>query len=282
MGLGEVGLPPKKPHIYLSDLNDVLRYVEKVAAAHHSSLSTSPSATSDPFSLISDLPLQSHSYFLPFRDSLRSPDPIFSLLSSLLHYAYTIDLADESIPEADEKGGGGEERAGRFALETAIFDLWSQLLHIPLFSAVKGTPTHFTLSSSTLDGQLYNSHRPTCYTISITEDEEEIQREVSFARSLSDWLKIKLDNNIQRCQWMLRTIRSIDSKIQTSSSPSSSSSSSPRSLKWCIDANTAWTPEIALKMLDEVLQPYLQSIYMVEQPFPVWGHGCSKEEEIEV
>ena len=36
-----------------------------------------------------------------------------------------------------------------------------------------------------------------------------------------------------------------------------------------MDANCAWTPEIAVEMLEHVLIPHKRRIFMVEQPFPV-------------
>jgi L-alanine-DL-glutamate epimerase-like enolase superfamily enzyme len=41
-----------------------------------------------------------------------------------------------------------------------------------------------------------------------------------------------------------------------------------KNAQYAIDANSDWTPEVALQFLD-ILRPIKKFIFMIEQPFPV-------------
>jgi hypothetical protein len=266
-GFGEVGLPPKKKGIYFSDLTDVLKFMTSVTENYHNIVlqqtqQAFPSThhqqdvfqlSPDPFLVIENLP---NHYFTPLRSAPTPPDidnGFINGLRWLLWCVYTTDV------------GEGEGRAGRFAVETAVLDLWCKLLHLPLIVGVYGdtiTPYKESISTTTpTESPHYNTRKSTCYTVSLSENLEQIEAETRFGREKSDWLKIKLNSNLKQSSLILQTIARVDASVK--------SISPHRHLKWCIDANTSWSPQICKEMLREVLPPYFGVIRVVEQPFPI-------------
>ncbi|GAM28921.1 hypothetical protein SAMD00019534_120970, partial [Acytostelium subglobosum LB1] len=234
-GYGECGVPPKKPLCYFADYNDIVDYCQtyfeelKLFGNVTTNIPDIASTTTTTlYDPFSKLP--SH-YF----QSVRSETTTTTINQS--PFIYLLERLDKC-----SKNTKDYSFAARSCIETAILDCWSKHLKMPLYKLV---------SSSVECKEL-----PFYYTVSLCPTMEQIIDCLEFGLKYTRYIKIKLDSDFDRGVLIVKTILEL---CQSINKPIT---------KISIDANSSWTPEIALKYL-----PYLSTltniISMIEQPFPV-------------
>jgi len=132
-------------------------------------------------------------------------------------------------------------RAGRSGVESCLIDSWARSRNVTVFS----------LLNLAKENRLHKSF----YTAALNDSIDSIVASARVGSHFTPNLKIKLNDSISFNKAILRRL---DEAFP-----------SPHHGWWSIDANCAWTPEIAMEMLTDVLMPFKPRIYMVEQPFPV-------------
>ena len=85
-----------------------------------------------------------------------------------------------------------------------------------------------------------------------------------FGREFTPHVKIKLDADVGKAKRVLDALNLWCSDVETKEGIPEKDRA-----RFSVDANCAWTPEIAMEMLEHVLLPHKRRIFMVEQPFPV-------------
>eukprot|EP01027_Heterolobosea_sp_BB2_P009010 GEZU01013345.1.p1 GENE.GEZU01013345.1~~GEZU01013345.1.p1 ORF type:complete len:346 (-),score=86.29 GEZU01013345.1:19-981(-) len=136
-------------------------------------------------------------------------------------------------------------RAARCGLEMAILDLWGHILQKPLYELIGiGAPRD----------------KFSFYTAALNEDIAQIVDSARFGLCHTPYLKIKLDGDVEKGTRIMDRLHEVYAS-QTALPP----------YKWSIDANCAWTSEIALQYLEAIkARPHImKNLYMIEQPFPV-------------
>lgn len=229
-GVGEVGLPPKKELVYEADLADITTFVSSFLAAIQSpdasTFSSSSSNSSDVFASVPD------KYFplvRGFADTSSSAED-GSCATGSLPYVRLLQALDCCSCCSASFG-----RAGRALVEAAVLDAWAKDLCLPL-SQLIGVSSECP------------SHR-SFYTAALNDDISLIVDAALFGAKHTPQLKIKLDGSVARSKTILRALHEALPHQEGH--------------VWSIDANAAWSPEVAEIMLREVLQPYKHRIYMV-------------------
>ncbi|QDZ20803.1 enolase [Chloropicon primus] len=135
---------------------------------------------------------------------------------------------------------GRHPRAALALLETAILRCLSSAAEVPVrdILGVEGSP----------DGAR-------CfYTVGMTSCREELAGDVSYGRRNTDFLKFKVDGDLETCAKVFAYLEEesllVDGRRNVA-----------------IDANCSWSPRLALEFLDR-MEKYLPHLFMIEQPFP--------------
>ncbi|EFA75622.1 mandelate racemase/muconate lactonizing enzyme domain-containing protein [Heterostelium album PN500] len=131
--------------------------------------------------------------------------------------------------------------ASRCCLEMAILDCWGKHLNQPIYEMA-------SLECKEL--------KPFYYTVSLCPTKEQVIDSLEFGLKYTSFIKIKLDSDIKRGLEMIEMVMEHTKQIGKTLS------------KISIDANSSWSPEIAIEFLPH-LSTLSQLISMVEQPFPV-------------
>ena len=156
--------------------------------------------------------------------------------------------------------GASWTTAGQAMVEVAVISAIALLLHVPNYELLN------------VPGE---SIAPTFYTASLNDDVKITLESATFGKQSTPNLKIKLNENVDQSRQILAALKSWCSSEQEQNQ----NAIVP---KWCVDANCAWTPSLALEML-KILTLYTEYIVMVEQPFPVEltlaGGGTKKEHD---
>jgi L-alanine-DL-glutamate epimerase-like enolase superfamily enzyme len=125
------------------------------------------------------------------------------------------------------------------------------------------------------------------YTAALNDSIEAMVESAAFGRKFTPHLKIKLDGNVSRCASVLKALDEWSVKQEQSFASTDVHAARTKTL-WSLDANSSWTPEIAMQMATEVLPAYAHRILMLEQPFPfdivmkdVLGCSLSKDESMQ-
>lgn len=113
------------------------------------------------------------------------------------------------------------------------------------------------------------------YTASLNENIEQIVESARFGWQHTPYLKVKLDNDIEKTVKILSRLYEEFAKKKEDKWFSEA--------KWSIDANSAWDTNTYRKFFEEVTKGRLKLIkpllYMVEQPFPLqFQLKCSAQE----
>jgi hypothetical protein len=250
-GVGEVGLPPKKALVYEADLDDMKTFLTSfidsliVVLNKQKSCSDDNDRQSDPFAVIPE------PYFACIRGATSTSASGTAGLSDTLPVAVTNNhdstcgnndpsdiLPYALLLEALDTCGchtSTYARAGRALIESAIFDAWAKDLRVPLYDLINVSPTS-------------TSHR-SFYTAALNEDISLIVDAAKFGAKFTPQLKIKLNSDVNMSRSILRAL---DEALPYQEGH-----------MWSIDANAAWTTEVAMEMLIEVLELYRHRIYMV-------------------
>lgn len=237
VGVGEVGLPPKKPAAgYLSDFADVEGYVRAFAASLQGRAvkgnDPEPYDPLQPFKVAA-----SAGHFSALRGE--NPDEFARLVRTLLR------ALDEEPANVDPAS-----RFARSGIEAAVLDLFCVHSRIPLHQLIGIDVSKEITEQGVPLGSSF-------YTIALNPDVQFMLQQARSSLSFTPYLKIKLDSNIEQGQAILNGIKKIIEEEFTEYP----------TWKLCIDANGAWNPEGCIEML-KVLKPLSDHIYMLEQPFP--------------
>ncbi|ELR18627.1 racemase, putative [Acanthamoeba castellanii str. Neff] len=230
VGVGEVGLPPKKPAAgYLSDFADVEGYPFKVAASagHFSALRGITS----------------------FIQGGENPDEFARLVRTLLR------ALDEEPANVDPAS-----RFARSGIEAAVLDLFCVHSRIPLHQLIGIDVSKEITEQGVPLGSSF-------YTIALNPDVQFMLQQARSSLSFTPYLKIKLDSNIEQGTEPLCTYRVLLAILNGIKKIIEEEFTEYPTWKLCIDANGAWNPEGCIEML-KVLKPLSDHIYMLEQPFP--------------
>ena len=209
----------------------------KVFVSHIQTISKTNFVRKDPFE---DIPMP---YFSPCRESSESSEKVDE--------AQEIIILRDILTMLDSCPANNQDysRAAKCGIEMALFDLWGKLTKQPIYSL-------FGLFSPTSSNDDFSYKRKGFYTAAMNSD---IIKTISVIKSeaadSTNFLKIKInDDNV----FISNVLRALDNDIPPT----------PGLRDWVLDANAAWTPLIATSFID-ILMPYKDRIYMLEQPFPV-------------
>ena len=222
-GYGEVGLPPKKAGVYEADLADcdaisavIADFIRQCLARQSTTTQESASATKlspevrDPFQSVPE------KYFHSAR-SHRQSSPTNANIAKVCQYLLNcIDLyAHEAMAKVISNEGA--HRAVKSGWEVMILDAWSRALSMPLyeFIGLDRAPSH-----------------PGYYTAGLNKDIAIMADSAKFGLQFTPFLKIKLNGDFELGKAVLRALK-------TSAPPSPG--------HWSIDANSDWTPDVALQ-----------------------------------
>eukprot|EP01119_Soliformovum_irregulare_P024260 TRINITY_DN8657_c0_g1_i1.p1 TRINITY_DN8657_c0_g1~~TRINITY_DN8657_c0_g1_i1.p1 ORF type:complete len:431 (+),score=108.58 TRINITY_DN8657_c0_g1_i1:26-1318(+) len=225
-GNGEIGLPPKKAYCYLADYEDILDWIrhyltlisQKIAQEEHLACAY------DPFSNVPQ------DYFKCLRSQQTSATGIETMLRFLF-------LCLDEHPQSKERIGNWPKSG----MECALFDLWGKHRRQPVFEII-GVP--------------YTQKKPSFYTAALNVDISKMIEATRFGKDFSDYIKIKLDGDIQRG---IEIFNALDREFPSANG----------TRRWSIDANAAWTPEGSIQFLNALTADQKSRIFMLEQAFPV-------------
>jgi L-alanine-DL-glutamate epimerase-like enolase superfamily enzyme len=220
VGYGEVGLPPKKPLCYLADLSDIRTYFEAFNK-HVGSLVNrwDEMSTYDPFQIFDN----------EFGSLRKTRDWAMEIVRFLLYCLDTCPLNGESF-----------SKAARSGIEACVLDWLGKVRKQPIYELIG----------------VAKPLKPSFFTAALNPSIDAILDSVAFSRSYTQFLKIKLDANVERgFEILLALYQKFGSDSQA---------------QWSVDANAAWNPEITLKFVEFLSkEPFRGLVYMIEQPFPV-------------
>ena len=126
-------------------------------------------------------------------------------------------------------------RAGRALVESALFDAWAKELQLPLHELINVSP-------------ISSTHR-SFYTAALNDDISLIVQAAIFGAKHTPQLKIKLNDSVELAK---RILHELDVALPYKEGH-----------WWSVDANSAWSPDVAEEMLREVLEPYKHRLFMV-------------------
>ena len=139
VGVGEIGLPPKKPRVYLATIDSCVSFARKFIAKlnedfeswREMQLNKNTSKNNNNNSIFDNIPTE---YFTICRQNNDDKKKI-NLNSKKFQTQTLIQFAFyclDSIPLSDI------DRAAKHGIESALFDAWAQLYEIPLFQFIFG------------------------------------------------------------------------------------------------------------------------------------------------
>ena len=247
LGVGEVGLPPKKPGCYLADYQDVADYFLEFTSDLEASLtsilptlcSSAPTSSSSTTPLSID-PFPVSIFPSPYFDAARSSlTPSTPASSGFLICAALLSLLDHHPANRHLYA-----RAAACGIELAVLDVWAKLLKLPMsmFLGLQSTGS---------------CARKGFYTVGINPDiEKSLSVIANEAGATTRFFKIKVNADAEYVQ---RLLAALNEKYPWHEGD-------PQD--WVLDANAAWQSEDALAFV-KVLAPYCRRIYMVEQPWSI-------------
>lgn len=284
-GVGESGLPPKKPHCYLADYADVEHYFQRYAHTLHYFLQEYSVINNVSFSfspktkqgLVSKSESEKHG--LPTKRLTRFSDALPFFIQSLpLEFRRNAErklkLAMEVMCSSSAKNDSplsafvllilclhalrfhpdncSETAPCKSGLEVALLDCLGTLLKLPVHELL---------------GINFDPTTSFCpfYTAALHDSLEATLQSAEFGLQQTSYLKIKIDGNVSKCQLLLHKLYSLYSSLHTH----------PQGKKWCIDANASWSANTALDMLS-VLCQYKDLIYCVGL---VYQECCQRQSE---
>lgn len=241
LGYGEVGLPPKKPGVYYADLGDCLCFAGHVLT-ELKQLAAGSIASSPPRGLEVTRGVSGS-------DTQDEPAESAAVYEAIIA---AVDLALDAASVSD--AGAGAARAAASGWEAAILDGWSfregQAIHrlLQLLPPPRG----------------YDGGCSGYYTAALSDDVTEMVKSALFGLTVTPFLKVKVNADVTTTAIVLSALKAATDDWAAAAGGGVRLPGK----RWSIDANAAWTPEIAQAQL-EALLPYADLIYMVEQPFPV-------------
>lgn len=171
-------------------------------------------------------------------------------------------------------------RAGRSAVDCAVFDAWARAHSLPLWRFI-GAPH----PSATPTGAKPVPSR-SFYTAALNDDVDAMVQSARWGLLFTPCLKVKLDASVARAKAVLSALTVARACARHGMV---STAATAASHLWCVDANTSWTPTVALEFVDLIGSwpasvcddvELDASMYMVEQPFgvdvlsqPGWKRG---------
>ncbi|EGC33168.1 hypothetical protein DICPUDRAFT_154788 [Dictyostelium purpureum] len=226
-GYGECGLPPKKPLCYLADFNNIENYYNqwiKEVDEKQKSLKQDQDFFYDSFK---KLPKE---YF----EKLRDKNTTYSVVDQA--YQFLFECLDECSENTKDYS-----YASRCAIEMALLDGWGKTLKLPIYK---------------MANLVASEPKPFYYTVSMCPTMEEILDSTDFGSKYTSFLKIKLDQDVEKG---MNIINHVKDYLKKHNKPIA---------KISVDANSSWTPQVARLYLEK-LEPMADIISMVEQPFPI-------------
>ena len=233
-------MPPKKPGIYLADYSDCLAFFRLFCGAI---ASVRDHMSYAPFS-------QVPSRFFPHVRGQSPVSPEISLVCALFGVMDALDASKEF-------------RVCRNALETALLDVYGQLLGIPTAELILGFE--------------WRGLQPTYYTIAMNSELSEMKASAHFGVLHTPYLKLKMDKNVTFWSMWLPQLHTLCTELTKQCAKTATLNGKVVDFCWSVDANADWSPDVARQMLP-LLLPYKHLISMIEQPFPAHLNEDEKSE----
>ncbi|CUG91780.1 chloromuconate cycloisomerase, putative [Bodo saltans] len=229
VGYGESGLPPKKPKCYLADVNDCKATFELYCSAIEAALQNNGDQVLHDvaghqqyvFGGLASKTQHNNGWF-PFarQPELVAKDfPRNNLARPV--FLFLLKALDAATIEP-------EQRAARSGIEAALFDCWCKVLGVsfPRFANLTH-PLRSSLSSSS-QTPAHDDVTRSFYTAALNDSIEEMKESTEFGLAYTSAIKIKLDSNVDRARTILTAFAEAN-----------------LGAVWSIDANAAWTPDVA-------------------------------------
>lgn len=131
--------------------------------------------------------------------------------------------------------------AARNGVEAALYDLIGKFANKPVCELLFGVKTF---------------ERPCFYSLGMGP-QEETMKNLEFAMKHTHFIKVKLNNDVDRAEKMFSLLDSVCSKVEGYKGV------------WAADMNTGGSVEVAMQLLERVFKKYKGKFYMLEQPFPL-------------
>lgn len=164
----------------------------------------------------------------------------------------------------------------------AVLDLWGHFARVPLSTLLFGAAQHQPPSAAaTTAPPPPLAVARSFYTAALNDDVAQIVAATRFGLASTPLLKIKLDADVGRARAILAALtacydEAVPRRGAAAAAPLVPGDAGARSGVWSVDANAAWSADVARAYLD-VLRPYGPLIYMVEQPFPLFRARAAAE-----
>ena len=263
----EVGLPPKKPHVYASDYADCADHFGRLAGALGARLERwcgrhaaggAPGAAAGPtFEEVAGPGLGDLFAALRGRrcggvDAGHTGN-VYGGCVDAACIALLSTLGDEGVARGDE------DRAPRAGWEMAAMHAWGAALGVPVADVIGLPPP---------------PRPPRAFYTAGLDGVPAMVRSAVFGRAHTPHLKIKVDGDMARCAEIIDALaEAVLVPAAAAAAAAGSGAAAGAEAWWSVDANAAWTPELTEAFLDRVLpsvHPLARAaIRVVEQPFPV-------------
>ncbi|KAJ5066972.1 enolase superfamily member [Anaeramoeba ignava] len=234
-GFGEVGLPPKKPPIYVADPDDVMEWMKSLFSLLDFLLSDSLETENvdlrkqlDSYDLYSNIPQQKPK-------DVNVPYPIHVLF-------FALDYCPANLESYANPAKSG--------FEMAIWDLFGKL--------TKQTARKL-LGIEGNEGLGF-------YTIAMTDNKEETKNTIKFGRKYTNNLKIKVNLDFEWIKFVFSEI--LEQEKEDNSSVKDGDDSAKKLGQLCVDANGSWDTGFVERFVSFVNVTCPKRVVMVEQPFP--------------
>ena len=167
-GIGESGLPPKKPGCYLANCEDIKSYLSEYFTYLKNLLS------------LNDLKAKINTFYQNTFDNLLKPNV------KLPDYIYILFYAMDTCPA----NKNDYSKAAQNCLEGAILDLIGKLANLPVYELLNIT---------------IKEKKSTFYTVGIPNDDEMIQS-LNLGLKYTHHIKIKLNHDIEKSKHILNLL----------------------------------------------------------------------------
>jgi L-alanine-DL-glutamate epimerase-like enolase superfamily enzyme len=289
VGYGEVGLPPKKAAVYHADLADVYRFVSALAAGaggyDNKALANAASAIEERFG----------------DGGAGGGGGGGGGGATPSVFAYALATLDGCALRAAEPAMC---RAAGSGIEVAIMDAWARGRALALHELLRVPHPCWDPAATARGGEIGEiggenplgsccCPRPSFCTASLNSDVGEMVRQAALALTYSPLLKIKLDSDVEKGERVLEALRAHllvedgEGRWMIRQQPADAGDGGGEGgggparvqpsggVRWCIDANASWTPDVAIAYLRVIQRLFPTSaarpeqlLFMVEQPFP--------------
>lgn len=227
-GLGESGLPPKKPGCYLADNNDIRSYINK-----YFNFITSNLNNQNKNNII-------EKYIKDFNTIIKKD----IILPKCLYFLfYCLDNCPANVYEY--------ANASKNCIEGALFDLCGKILNMTLLELLN-IPLKEKIS--------------TFYTVTIAPDDEMLLC-LDLGLKYTNYIKIKLNRDIEKGKHTLNLLNNKCKEYEVNSSKKNNNKEYKIIWSIDLNADFD-DPLICEKFINEVVLDYKDRIYMIEQPFP--------------